>query len=115
MKDIAKASKEITFSSVYIDPKRDDSYIQNNELFKKFKMVGDELNYPYKPVVVPSNKKGDFKIIQEKLFLDEKVTQTSSVEVFEARNRRIELDYVANTIIREVQGGKRYKDLGVYV
>lgn len=115
LKDIAKASKEITFSSVYIDPKREDSYIQNNELFKKFKMVGDELNYPYNPVIVPSNKKGDFKIIQEKLFLNEKVAQTSSVEVFEARNRKVELDYVANTIIREVQGGKRYKDLGVYV
>jgi hypothetical protein len=37
LKDIAKASKEITFSSVYIDPKREDSYIQNNELFKSLK------------------------------------------------------------------------------
>ena len=116
LKELAKSAKEITFSCVYFNDKRADSYIQNNELFKKFKLVGDELKYPYQPSFSAALKKGDFRQIQHGLFVGEKALQPAkNVEVFEAKNRRQELDCVANKILTEVKGGKRFKDIGVFV
>ena len=116
LKELAKSAKETTFSCVYFNDKRADSYIQNNELFKKFKLVGDELKYPYQPTFIAANKHGDFKQIQHGLFVGEKIAyQAKNVEVFEAKNRRHELDCVANKILAEVKDGKRFKDIGVYV
>ena len=116
LKELAKAAKEITFSCVYFNDKRADSYIQNNELFKKFKLVGDELKYPYQPTFTATLKQGDFRHIQHGLFVGEKLSQPAkNLEVFEAKNRRWELDFVANKILAEVKDGKRFKDIGVYV
>lgn len=72
LKELAKSAKEITFSCVYFNDKRADSYIQNNELFKKFKLVGDELKYPYQPSFSAALKKGDFRQIQHGLFVGER-------------------------------------------
>ncbi len=116
LKDLAKNAKEITFSSVYFNEKRKDAFVQNNELFKKFKHVGDELGYAYQPVFVSSKKQGDFKEIAEQIFsVNSEVKSKGQVQVFEAKSRKFELDFVANTILNEINSGKRFRDIGVFV
>ncbi len=114
LKELAKNSKEITFSCVYLSDKRKDAYIQNNELFKKFKIIGDELKYPYQPVFIEDKKHADFNQIKNKLFLQEQSASSGQIEVFEAKNRKVELDYIANSILCGVNDGARFKDFGIY-
>ena len=117
LKALAINAKEITFSCCYFNDKRSDSYIQDNQLYKKFKMVAEELKYPYVPTFVSSKRSGDFYAIQHGLFSVENKQYKSkgSIEIFEAKNRRQEIDYVANKIISEIQDGKRFKDIGLFV
>lgn len=115
IKDLAVNVKEITFSCVYFNENRKDRHIQNNELYLKLAHIADELKYPYVPKVFKSFKKGDFFDVQNYICSTEKkqVKSDGSIKVFEARTKKIELDFVANTILKEVKAGKRFKDIGV--
>lgn len=117
LKDIAVNTEEITFSSVYFNEKRKDGYIQKNELFGKFKHIADELKYKYTPTFVKSYKKGDFYSVQNYLFLPEKQTVKpfGNITIFEATTKKREFDFVANTLLLGVQGGKRFSNFGVMV
>lgn len=117
LKDLAVSSKEITFSSVYFNDKRDDKHIQSNDLYLKFKRVAEELKYPYNPVFFKSKNKGDFYDVQNYLFAKQshKAKSNGNIEVFEAKNKKQEIEQVANKIIKEIKSGKRFKDIGVFV
>ncbi len=117
LKELATHSKEITFSCVYFNEKREDKHIQNNELYLKLKRVADELKYPYNPIFFKTKKLGDFYAIQNYLFANRsyKVKPQGSVEIFEAISKRQEIDQVANKILLEIASGKRYKDIGLFV
>jgi len=115
LQEFAKNAKEITFSSVYFSDKRGDKYIQNNDLFFKFKRVAENLNYAYNPLLIKSNKKGDFYSVANKLFLptfsESKYNQ--NVKIFEALTKEQEINFVATKIIELVKAGARFKDIGV--
>lgn len=117
LKELAKNSKSITFSCCYFNDKRSDKHIQDNQLYNKFKHIADELKIPYIPKFVPTNKVGDFYAIQNYLFSTEKKVFESkgNVLVFEAKSKRQEIDYVANQILIEIENGKRFRDIGLYV
>ena len=117
LKGLAVNSKEITFSAVYINEKKRNKHICTNELYKKFRHIADELKYPYEPEYISSRKRGDFKVIQDNLFYptEKKYKTNGLVEVFKAKTDKIELDFVANTILTEIEKGRRFKDFGLYV
>lgn len=117
LKELGAHSKEITFSSVYFNEKREDKHIQSNELYLKFKRVADELKYPYVPVFFKMKKSGDFYAIQNYLFANKqyKVQPHGNIQIFEASTKRQEIDQVANKILEEVKLGKRYRDIGLFV
>lgn len=117
LKDLAANAKELTVSSVYFNEKREDKHIQSNELYAKFQRVAEELKYPYNPIFFKSKKQGDFYAIQNYLFANKqyKVKSQGAVQVFESKSKRQEIEFVANQIIKEIQNGKRYKDIGVFV
>lgn len=115
LKDIAKNANEITFSSVYFGADRKDKYIQQNELFKKFARIADELKIPYNPEVHKTWLAGDFKNIGAGLFNPEKPKCKSlgNLKIFETTSKKQEIDFVASTILKQVELGKRYRDFGV--
>lgn len=117
LKELATHSKEITFSSVYFNDRREDRHIQNNELYLKLKRVADELKYPYNPIFFKTKKAGDFYAVQNYLFANKsyKVKPQGNIEIFEALSKRQEIDQVANKILLEIENGKRYKDIGLFV
>lgn len=117
LKELSANSKEITFSCVYFNEKREDKHIQSNELFLKFKRVADELKYPYVPVFYKTKKAGDFYAVQNYLFATTpKVVKSSgNISVFEATNKRQEIDALACKILDQIKQGKRFKDIGVFV
>ncbi len=115
LEELAKNAKEITFSSVYFSEKREDKYIQNNELFFKFRRVAENLKYPYVPVLAPSHLKGDFYSAANNLFLP-KIKQTKyngDIKIFAANNKEQEIRFVASKIIEFINSGMKFKDLGV--
>lgn len=115
LEEIAKNVKEITFSSVYFSEKREDKYIQKNELFLKFRRVADNLKYPYIPTYFASHKKGDFYNIANNLFLpfQRKCDYKDNVKVFSANSKEQEIRFVASKIIELIKSGCRFKDIGV--
>lgn len=115
LKEIAKNSKEITFSSVYFAENRADKYIQNNELYKKFKHIADELKYPYVPTFAKSYYSGDFYTMKSELFLPKKTQKSSlgQVSVFEAKNKYHEIEFIASSVIQDVKNGLRYRDIAI--
>ena len=117
LKELATHSKEITFSCVYFNEKREDKHIQSNELYLKFKRVADELKYPYIPVFFKTKKSGDFYAVQNYLFASKpyKVKPCGQIRIFEAKSKKQEIDAVACKIIEEIKSGKRYKDIGLFV
>lgn len=117
LKNLATSAKEITFSCVYFNEKREDKHIQTNELYLKFKRIADELKYPYVPVFFKTKKSGDFYNIANYLFsrTGRKVAYNGNIKVFEAVSKKHELDFVASKILEEIKLGKRYKDIGLFV
>ena len=117
LKDLAINAKEITFSSVYFNEKREDKHIQSNDLYLKFKRVADELKYPYVPVFFKTKKGGDFYAVQNYLFANKsyKVKPQGEVEIFEASSKKQEIEAVANKILNRVKQGRRFKDVGLFV
>ena len=117
LRDLAINSNEITFSCVYFNENRRDKYIQNNELYEKFKHIAESLKYPYIPEFSSTIKEGDFRKIQYDLFLPEqkKFISEGQVKIFKANSQKQELDFVANTILSEISNGKRFRDIGVLV
>lgn len=115
LKEVAKYSEQTTFSAVYFAENRKDSYIQDNELYKKFKHIGDDLKQPYIPTFYKSFESGDFYSIANFLFSTEKksVQSKGNIKIFEAKTKKDEIEYVANMIMTEIKAGKRYKDIGV--
>ena len=116
LKEFAKNAKEITFSSVYFNESREDKHLQKNELYNKFKNIAEELKYPYTPSFYKCYAKDDFYAIKNYLFSPKKyeVKSAGNISVFEARNKRHEIEYVASKIIDEIKSGKRYRDICVY-
>lgn len=117
LKDLAVNSKEITFSCVYFNDKREDKHIQSNELYLKFRRIAEELKYPYVPVFFKSKYSGDFYNIQNYLFAKKprKMQHAGAVQVFEASSKKQEIDAVASKIILEIEAGKKFRDIGVMV
>ena len=115
LREVAKNCKEITFSSVYFNENRNDKHIQTNELYQKFKYIADSLKYKYNPVFVQTKKNSDLSKIQYELFSTEqkKFISNGNVKIFEAKSKKQEIDFIANTILNEISKGKRYKDIGV--
>lgn len=115
LEELAKNANEITFSSVYFSDKREDKYIQNNELFLKFRRVADNLNYPYVPILTSSRKKGDFYAVANDLFsISTKQTKYSGdIKIFAANSKEQEIRFVASQIIKMVESGARFRDFGV--
>ncbi len=113
--ELAKNAKDITFSSVFFDAKREDNYIQTNELFKKFRRVAENLKYKYIPVPYKKINKGDFYRLENNLFLPklEKVKYDGHVKIYEANSKEEEIRFVASKIIELIKLGKRFKDIGV--
>ncbi len=116
LKEFAKNAKEITFSSVYFGETREDKHLQKNELYNKFKHIAEELKYPYVPKFYEFYAKGDFYAIKNYLFSTKSysVKPAGNLSLFEARNKRTEIEYVASKIIDEVKAGKRFRDICVY-
>ncbi len=117
LKEMATHSKEITFSCVYFNENREDRHIQTNELYSKYKRIAEELKYPYVPTFVKTKKSGDFYNIQNYLFAKKQktVTPKGQVEIFEAKSKKQEIDALASKIVLEIDGGKKYRDIGVFV
>ena len=116
LKSLSANAKEMTFSAVYFNDKRADKYIQNNDLYNKLKHISDELKLPYVPTFVESNKKGDFSKIKNNLFVaGKKFESDGSVCVFESNSKKKEIDFVANQILNEVENGKKFRDIGLFV
>lgn len=117
LKNIAINAKSTTFSSVYFNEKRTDKYIQSNELYFKFKHIADECKIPYIPTMHHAVCSGDFYNIKNYLFsLEKKVVESKgNVQIFSAKNKDQEIEFVANTILSEIKNGKRFKDIGVFV
>ena len=117
LKNLAINSKETTFSCCYFNEKRSDKHIQNNDLFKKFKLVSEELKFPYVPKFSEKQAKGDFLALKNHLFSTEKheFESKGNVCVFEAKSKKHEIDFVANQILNEIEKGKRFKDIGLVV
>ena len=117
LREFAVHAKSITFSSVYFNENREDKYIQNNELYKKFRRIADDLKYPYVPKKYSSVLKGDFYRIANNLLSNKKYNYKSdgSVTVFKAQDKKQEIEFVASEILRQVKRGKRYKDIGVFL
>lgn len=115
LKNIAKNAKSITFSCVYFAENRDDKYIQDNELYKKFTKIADDLKYPYTPKFVKKYNSGDFFNIANHLFsVKPKVFEPrGNITVFEADSIRREVSFVASEILTEIKNGRRFKDIGV--
>ncbi len=115
LKEITKNAKEITFSSVYFAENRVDKFIQSNELYKKFKRIAEELNYPYVPTFAKSYYSGDFFDIKENLFAFKKQKKESKgqVSVFVAKNKYQEIEFIANEIIKETKNGARFRDIAI--
>lgn len=116
LRDLAINCKEITFSCVYFNDKKTNAHIQQNELYKKFKHIADSLKYPYIPRFFYSKKIGDFKVLKEQLYSTEnrKFEPNGNVQIFKAKSEKIEIDFVANTILKGVKEGKRFRDFGVF-
>lgn len=115
LKNLAKNAKSITFSSVYFAENREDKYIQDNELYKKFTKIADELKYPYTPKFVKKYNSGDFFNVANHLFsVKPKVFEPhGNIMIFEADSTRTEVAYVASEILTAIKNGKRFKDIGV--
>ena len=113
--DITKNSKSMTFSSVYFDDKRKDKHIQRNELYLKFRSIANKVNYPYNPIVFNTSKNHDLQIIKNNLFVnnDRRFNSKGQVKIFKAKSIKDEIDFVANMILRQVETGRRFKDIGV--
>jgi len=116
LKDIAVSAKETTFSCVYFNEKRRDKHIQTNELFHKFIHIANELKIPYVPTFYGSHFAGDFYQIAQNLYSTEskEVKSKGDVIVFEAKDKKQEIDYIANQILLSVKNGKRFKDVGLF-
>ena len=116
LKDLAINSKEITFSSVFFNNSRKDAYLQNNDLYNKFRHIADSLKIPYFPKFVPTKKNADFHAVQNYLFSTEQcqVKSLGNIEVFEAKSKKHEIDEIANKILFEIKAGKRFRDIGLY-
>ena len=115
LRDIAINSKEITFSAVFYKSPNPSLLLKSNELFHKFSHIADELKFPYVPKFFPSKKTGDFLMVQKNI-LGQKVNSqkwSNDIEIFEAKTKKQEVDFVANTIINGIKNGKRFKDFGV--
>lgn len=115
LEELAKNSKEITFSSVYFSEKREDKYIQNNELFLKFRRVADNLKFPYVPTLTSSHKKGDFYAVANGLFAlsQKKAKYNGDIKIFAANSKEQEIRFVASQIINMIENGARFRDIGV--
>ena len=115
LKQFAINAKSVTFSCVYFNENRKDKYIQDNELYKKFKGIAESLKFPYVPRFVKSSHCGDFWNIQNYIYSTERkqVESKGNVHVFELDNKSKEIDCLANLILSEVKNGKRFKDLAV--
>ena len=114
--EFSKNSKSITFSSVYFNESRTDKYIQKNELFKKFTHIADSLKIPYTPVFYKTFSSGDFYNIQNFLYSTEKkvVSSNGNVCVFKSKNKDDEIEFVVNTILKEIkERNLRFRDIGV--
>lgn len=113
--ELAKNSKSITFSSVYFSEKRSDKYIQNNELYLKFRRVADNLKYPYVPTFVSSHLKGDFYNVANNLFVPNLKRQkyNGDIKIFAAKNKEDEIRFVASKILELVQNGASFNEIGV--
>ncbi|MBQ8451898.1 MAG: PD-(D/E)XK nuclease family protein [Clostridia bacterium] len=117
LKTISASAKSVTFSAVFFNPKRSDKRIQSNELFYKYTKIADELSYPYNPVFVKNHFSGDFYNLANFLFSTEKrkVASDGAVKVFELKTKTEEVEFIANSILKEVEAGLRFKDIGVMV
>ena len=117
LENLAKNCKMIAFSCVYFDDSKSNKHIQPNELYNKFKYISNTLNYPYVPKRQNIRASHDIEIIKNNLFSTKKVTAKSNggLKIFKASSEKVEIDYVANTILLEVKNGKRFKDIGVLV
>jgi len=115
LEELAKNAKEITFSSVYFSEKREDKYIQNNELFYKYRRVAENLKYPYVPALASSRLKGDFYVAATNLFLPtiKQAKYNGDIKIFAANNKEQEIRFVASKIIEFVNSGLKFKDIGV--
>lgn len=114
LKSLASNAKEITFSCVYFG--ESCLHHQSNELYNKLKHIGDMLRFPYNPEFVKTELKPDFEAISKHLFNPaKKDVGFNDIHIFNAKTKKIELDYVANQILFEVASGKRFKDIGVLV
>lgn len=115
LQELACNAKEITFSCCYFHEKREDKYIQKNELYNKFKHIADKLKQPYVPKVFESVKSGDFYHVKNSLFAPQKKEQkyAGDIKIFEAKSKFQELEFVACKIIESAKKGKRYKDICV--
>jgi len=115
LKEFATNSKGITFSCCYFAENRKDKYIQNNELFKKFRSVAEKLKYPYVPIVYNPPFSGDFWNVQNYLYSTEnkQVQNKGNIKVFEHQTKQKELEFVAQEIISEVKNGKRFRDIAI--
>lgn len=115
LKQFAISAKSINFSCVYFSENRKDKYIQDNELFRKYRGIADALNYPYNPRVVKTNYSGDFWNIQHYIYSTEnkQVESKGNVHVFELDSKAKEFDCLANLILTEIKNGKRFKDFAV--
>ena len=115
LKQFAIYSKSITFSCCYFNENRKDAYIQKNELYNKLIGISQKLNYPYNPKFVNFACCGDFWHIQNDLFVPnaKQVKSNGNVKIFELADKKEEIDFVANSIIKMISEGYRYKDIAV--
>lgn len=115
LEELAKNSKSITFSCVYFSEKRQDKYIQNNELYLKFRRVADNLKYPYIPSFNAAHLKGDFFAVANKLFVPNIKQQkyNGDIKIFAAKNKEQEIRFVASKILELVGGGALFNEIGV--
>ena len=115
LKQFAISSKSITFACVYFNENRKDKYIQDNELYRKYRSIAETLKFPYNPRVVKSNYSGDFWNIQNYIYSTEnkQLESKGNVHIFELDSKVKEFDCLANLILTEIKNGKRFKDIAV--
>lgn len=115
LRELCTKAKEVTFSCVYFAENRPDKFIQNNDLYKKYKRIAEELKYPYVPVFAKSYYSGDFSAIKNYLFAPkkEKTKSAGQVEIFEAKNKYSEIEFIASLIIGGARQGARYRDFAI--
>lgn len=114
--ELAANAQSTTFSCCYFAENRANGYIQKNELYRKFTHIAEHLKQPYNPQFFKTFESGDFYEISTQLFAPKtkEVKSKGNVEIFEAKNRGEELNFVASEIKRYVEGGGRYRQLGIF-